>query len=883
VQHLADQRLVVTGRDEAGAETAEVVHEVLIQGWWVLRGWMEADRAFRTWQERLRAALRGWELSEGDEGALLRGAPLVEAEGWLAERGGELSPEESDYIEAGITLRKRRQAERGRRRRRIIAGLSIGLVLALALALLAGQQWWRAEAEEQEALRQASIGLASQALTELDGKFPERAVPLALEALDDYPYTWQAERALGQAVVESRLQFVLSGHTRVINELYWSPDGKLIATAADDSTAIVWDGRTGERLSTLVGHTHDVVFSPTWSPDSKRIATASWDGTAKVWDVSTGEELASLEKPVNWIVWSPSGERIVTTSVEDTMARVWDPATGQELFTLSGGGQAPMWHVAWSQSGSQIATTDLAGGVKVWDSETGAELLSLDGHEDWVNMVSWSPTGDRIATASDDYTARVWDAATGEELQVLTGHTYKVWFAWWSPAGDRIATASPDATARVWDPDTGEAIVVFDPGDPPFAPGNGANIDWSPSSDRVAISRPDASVTVLDAASGVELLTLTGHAGYIMGLDWSPTGDLIVTGGEDGTARVWDVSPRAQVLAGHTDIACAAWSPSGDRLATASADGTTRIWDMSASSPTYGEELLLMTSRAGLVDVWWSPSGDRLATKTLEDLPIQIQVWDASPSSPTYGQELLAIEDYANLSQVSWSPTGDRFVTGSPAEGWSRIWDASASSPTYGEELFRLEGHDAVDTAWSPDGQRIVTGTGPGYGLVWDAETGQVLSRLQVENPQGWMTRAVWSPDGKRIATHSDDTVGGRIWDASTGELLQTFSGHTGSVWSIDWSAGGDLLLTACVDGTAKIWDAQTGVELLTYSFGGAVGRSEWSPAMEQIAFGQEDGTVWIVDVNWQTREELITYARECCLIRELTEDERELFGLPPR
>jgi WD40 repeat protein len=249
-----------------------------------------------------------------------------------------------------------------------------------------------------------------------------------------------------------------------------------------------------------------------------------------------------------------------------------------------------------------------------------------------------------------------------------------------------------------------------------------------------------------------------------------------------------------------------------------------------------------------------------------------------SPSSPTYGQELLAIEDYRSISQVSWSPTGDRLVTGAPAEGWAKVWDA-----TTGAELIRLEGHDAVDTAWSPEGVRIVTGTGPGYGLVWDAETGQVLARLQVENPQGWMTRAVWSPDGKRIATHSDDTVGGRIWDAETGGLLQTFTGHTGSVWSIDWSAGGDLLLTASNDATARIWDAQTGAELLTYSFGGVVGRSEWSPDMKRIAFGQEDGTAWIVDVNWQTREELIAYARECCLIRELTEDERELFGLPPR
>ena len=55
VQHLADRRLVVTGRDsQSGVDTVEVVHEALIQRWGKLQDWMQADRLFRTWQERLR-------------------------------------------------------------------------------------------------------------------------------------------------------------------------------------------------------------------------------------------------------------------------------------------------------------------------------------------------------------------------------------------------------------------------------------------------------------------------------------------------------------------------------------------------------------------------------------------------------------------------------------------------------------------------------------------------------------------------------------------------------------------------------------------------------------------------------------------------------------
>jgi WD40 repeat protein/DNA-binding SARP family transcriptional activator len=906
VQHLADRRLVVTGRDEGGTDTAEVVHEALIQGWELLQGWAEADRAFRTWQERLRAALREWEASQRDEGALLRGAPLAEAEGWLSEREDELSPSECAYISASQALSERRAAERDRRRRRIMAGLAVGLLIALFLALLVGQQWFRAEGElaarataqaeeaaqramaesnakgrataqaeaesaEEDALRQASIGLASQALTELDGNFPERAIPLALEALEDYPYTWQAERALGQAVLEHRVELVLAGHTGEIYYVAWSPDGTQIATASDDGTAIVWDGVTGERLATLAGH-EEAVYNLSWSPSGRTIATASDDGTAKMWDAETGEDLLTLsghEGPVGAVVWSPLEDRAVTVGYDST-ARVWDAATGKELLVLAHG--VPAIAAAWSPLGTQVVIGDSSGGVIVWDSETGEELLVLEGHEESVNDVFWAPSADRIVTASSDHTARVWDASTGEELQVLTGHRDEVWRAMWSPAGDRLVTTALDASTRVWDPATGEAVLSFHPGD---ASHLDADVDWSPSGDQVASIRSDlGSVTVLDVETGIEVVTLTGHTSKATSLDWSPTGPLIVTGSEDYTARVWDVSPRAQVLTGHTQVVFAvAWSPSGDRLAAAGLDGTARIWDAAT-----GDEVLAMRGPAEMGGVMWSPSGDRLATDPWFADPTVV-IWDVSPSSPTYGEELLAMESHYGGIGRSWSPIDDRFIT-TGFDGTARIWDA-----TSGEALLTFEGHGgrAVTGAdWSPDGQRIVTSCEDGDALVWDPTTGEVLLTLDAEEAS-WMTRAAWSPDGTLIATYSEDTAGGRVWDASNGELLLTFSGHAGGVFGLDWCATGERLLTVSNDGTARIWDAVTGAELLSYSFGPQLTEGAWSPDMKQIALSAADGKIRIVDVHWNTTDELIAYARECCLIRELTANERELFGLPPR
>jgi hypothetical protein len=145
------------------------VHEALIGGWFRLRLWIEHDRSFRTLQERLRASLRQWEASGRDEGALLRGVPLTEAEGWLQSRSVELSLVEQVFIEGSLELRDRERKERERRRQRTIFGLSGGLVVVSILAVGAFWQWQQAEKRRTNA-ELNSLNERSQALFNSDNQ-----------------------------------------------------------------------------------------------------------------------------------------------------------------------------------------------------------------------------------------------------------------------------------------------------------------------------------------------------------------------------------------------------------------------------------------------------------------------------------------------------------------------------------------------------------------------------------------------------------------------------------------------------------------------------------------------------------------------------------------
>jgi WD40 repeat protein len=117
---------------------------------------------------------------------------------------------------------------------------------------------------------------------------------------------------------------------------------------------------------------------------------------------------------------------------------------------------------------------------------------------------------------------------------------------------------------------------------------------------------------------------------------------------------------------------------------------------------------------------------------------------------------------------------------------------------------------------------------------------------------------------------------------ALTAKVLLTFAGHTSGVQGMNWSPAGDRLLTASLDGTARVWDISTGGELARYTPGGMIYQADWSPDGTRIAVASQDGTTKIFPAR-QTTQELIDYAKECCVFRELTDAEREQFELPLR
>jgi hypothetical protein len=116
----------------------------------------------------------------------------------------------------------------------------------------------------------------------------------------------------------------------------------------------------------------------------------------------------------------------------------------------------------------------------------------------------------------------------------------------------------------------------------------------------------------------------------------------------------------------------------------------------------------------------------------------------------------------------------------------------------------------------------------------------------------GSVEHAAWSSDDTRIVTASrDGSV--RVWDAATGVELFSLYGHTDRVWHAAWSSDDTRIVTASDDGSAKVWDAATGAELFTLSGHTAgVVYAAWSSDDTRIVTASSDGSarIFIVDVD---------------------------------
>jgi WD40 repeat protein len=299
--------------------------------------------------------------------------------------------------------------------------------------------------------------------------------------------------------------------------------------------------------------------------------------------------------------------------------------------------------------------------------------------------------------------------------------------------------------------------------------------------------------------------------------------------------------PELVLQTGHTKAATAvAFSADGKWVLTGSRDRTALLWDAAT-----GQHVRTLSLDEPIQAVAFSPDGKRVAATGSGAV-----VWEG-----TTGKQHVTLNGASGLRALAFSPDGKWILTGSHGHDRPLLWDAAT-----GQLLSKWDPankNNVVNAvAFSPDGKSILAGRRKDGAVVCDRSTGAIQVRLTEH--AGEVTAVAFSADGKWIVTGGDNCEA-LLWEVKTGKLDRDRilkksrggeAGHTAELTAVCFSPDGKLLLTGAHDGTAILWDVRTGEVRHTLAGGhGDVLAVAFAPDGKWAVTACEDGPTILWDV----------------------------------
>jgi RNA polymerase sigma factor (sigma-70 family) len=318
------------------------------------------------------------------------------------------------------------------------------------------------------------------------------------------------------------------GHDEPIHGIAVSPDGKVVATGADDATVRIWDARTGREMKRLFASRD--VRGLTFSPDGKLLGAVDLNDWLSLWETGTWKQVR-LEKDMyaRSLAFSPDGKTLAVGGigyrtgnwnggaivlvdrqtfreirrVEKISEQVLSLAFSPDGRLLIGGASGERHNGPMPQGGLKFDVNV----VHVWEVATGRELVQFGGSKMWTTALALSPDGrSLVAVGHDEFRSggfpealSLWEVASGQERARLEPSNGRTCAAAFSPDGKFLATSGLFDAIRLWDLTTGRRVHSFG----------------------------------------------FGHNGPVTGLAFAPDGKTLFSCSEDCTGLVWKVPALA--------------------------------------------------------------------------------------------------------------------------------------------------------------------------------------------------------------------------------------------------------------------------------------------------------------------------------------------------
>ncbi len=492
------------------------------------------------------------------------------------------------------------------------------------------------------------------------------------------------------------------GHSAVIREVMFTPDGRILISVSDDKTIRLWDVESGEQFKTLRGQVGDgpegKLNAGALSPDGRTLAVGGYlkSDEIRLINIETGEQTGLLQGHSNVIdalAFSQDGRWLASGSKDDTV-RIWDVTK-----TLTVKGKA-------------------------------AAFAVLKGHTHDVYGAAFSPDSSKVVSASYDHTLRLWKknskgSFSSSNYIEMKKHSAEVYCVAWSPDGRYIVSGGFDDKILLWD---GKGNFIKEVGEQDIG-----TISFSSDSKKImVIGETDDPAIVYAIPSGSKISSFTKHNNTVLASAFYGSELIATAGGDDKDIYLWDAntaSVKKHLLGKGKTVWAAAF---GEGLQVAFGRSKSIVNDSNLGPLEKSFDFSKMS-----LDRETPPASRFTRTRTtyLGKTLKRIDNWTLGINGIKIRQDTKSVQ---GIRCYTFTPNG-QIVVGSP---WSlKLYRSD------GTFIREFVGHTGEIWAVSVSrGGRILASASDDQTIkLWNIATGQLLATLYVTTDNEWIC---WTPKG---------------------------------------------------------------------------------------------------------------------------------------
>ena len=210
---------------------------------------------------------------------------------------------------------------------------------------------------------------------------------------------------------------MLTNVLAAVNDLRFSPDGKLLAVAGGQPSAkgdLRLFTTADWKLKTVLGGHDDVVNAVVLRQRRQAAGLGELRPHRPHLGCGDGKTLRTLTMHSDFVLavaFSPDGKHVYSGS-KDRSVRMTEADTGKSVLTFSDRNEDVL-ALAVHPDGKSVVATGIEPGLSWWNTETGERLRSVGGHRGPSHELVFSRDGKRLASAGSDGTVKIFNGTTG--------------------------------------------------------------------------------------------------------------------------------------------------------------------------------------------------------------------------------------------------------------------------------------------------------------------------------------------------------------------------------------------------------------------------------------------------------------------------------------